>query len=114
MFLNTLSFFLTLFWLSIILFLINCYNLLSITLYSEIMWIILYIYVVISGNINDDLNLTTSSFFFLALASLEFCISFVLTTFFKKFIKSFDFNIFTNFLELNNLLILKLKWQLSC
>lgn len=109
MFLGTLSFLLVLFWLSIALFLINCGNLLVITLYSEIIWVILYIYVIVSGCVNDDLNLTTSSFFFLALASLEFCISFVLTTFFKKFIKSFDFNSFNSFVEKNKLLILRTK-----
>tara|TARA_B110000091_G_C13575642_1_gene374267 strand:- start:315 stop:545 length:231 start_codon:yes stop_codon:yes gene_type:complete len=75
--------------------------------------VVLYINVVLGGNINDDLILTTSSFLFLALASLEFCISFILTTFFKKFIKTFDFNFFNSFLEKNNLLLLKTKLNFS-
>ena len=63
---------------------------LTILLYSEIMWVILYSYTVIGGIINDELVLTSTSFFLLALAGLEFCIGFILSIFFRNFKKSLD------------------------
>ena len=78
------------FWLIIFLFFLNLQNILNIVLYSEILWVILYCYVVILGNINDDLLLSSTSFFLLALAGLEFSIGFILIIFFKKFKKSFN------------------------
>ena len=73
-------------------FILSCSNLINILLYSEIIWVILYSYTVIVGSINDDLILTSTSFFLLALAGLEFCIGFIITIFFKTFKKSFDLN----------------------
>jgi hypothetical protein len=63
---------------------------LTILLYSEIMWVILYSYTVVGGIINDELVLTSTSFFLLALAGLEFCIGFILSIFFRNFKKSLD------------------------
>ena len=71
-------------------FVLNAKNLLTIILYSEIMWVVLYTYVSVVGTINDDLILTSTSFFLLALAGLEFCIGFIITIFFRNFKKSFD------------------------
>ncbi len=71
-------------------FLLNSKNLLAIILYSEIVWVILYCYTTITGTINDDIVLTSTSFFLLALAGLEFCIGFIITIFFRNFKKSFD------------------------
>lgn len=71
-------------------FLLNSKNLLTIVLYSEIMWVILYVYVSIVGTINDDLILSSTTFFLLALAGLEFCIGFVIIIFFRNFKKSFS------------------------
>ncbi len=71
-------------------FLLNSKNLLTVILYSEIMWVVLYTYVSIVGTINDDLVLTSTSFFLLALAGLEFCIGFIITILFRNFKKSFN------------------------
>ena len=71
-------------------FLLNSINLLTVVLYSEVVWVILYSYTTIVGTINDDLILTSTSFFLLALAGLEFCIGFIITIFFRNFKKSFD------------------------
>jgi len=71
-------------------FLLNSKNLLTVILYSEIVWVILYSYTTVVGTINDDLILTSTSFFLLALAGLEFCIGFIITIFFRNFKKSFD------------------------
>lgn len=62
----------------------------TLILYSEIMWVVLYSYTIIVGTINDDLIITSTSFFLLALAGLEFCIGFVITIFFRNFKKSLD------------------------
>ena len=54
------------------------------------MWVVLYSYTTVVGTINDDLIITSTSFFLLALAGLEFCIGFVITIFFRNFKKSLD------------------------
>ena len=77
-------------------FLLNSKNLVTIILYSEITWVILYTYTTVAGTINDDLVLTSTSFFLLALAGLEFCIGFIITIFFRNFKKSFDLDNFAN------------------
>lgn len=95
-------------------FLLNCKNLLVIILYSEVMWVVLYSFTSITGIINDDLILTSTSFFLLALAGLEFCIGFIITIFFRNFKKSFELDIFNNFLETNStkkLSINKYTWS---
>ena len=70
-------------------FLLNSKNLLTIILYSEIIWVVLYSYVAVVGNINDDLILSSTTFFLLALAGLEFSIGFIITILFRNFKKSF-------------------------
>jgi NADH:ubiquinone oxidoreductase subunit K len=67
----------------------NCYDILNIILYSEIVWVVLYCYIVVVGTINDDLILISTSFFIMALAGLEFCIGFILSVFFRNFQKTF-------------------------
>ena len=74
-------------------FLLNSSDLLTIILYSEIIWVILYSYVVIVGATNDDLVMVTTSFFLLALAGLEFCLGFIITIFFRNFKKTFNTSI---------------------
>jgi len=82
-------------------FLLNSKNLTTIILYSEVVWVILYSYTTITGTINDDLILTSTSFFLLALAGLEFCIGFIITIFYRNFKKSFDLDTFKNFSNKN-------------
>lgn len=77
-------------------FLLNSKNLITIILYSEIVWVVLYSYTTVVGTINDDLILTSTSFFLLALAGLEFCIGFIITIFFKNFKKSFDLDLISS------------------
>ena len=82
-------------------FLVNSKNLITIILYSEIVWVVLYSYTTVVGTINDDLVLTSTSFFLLALAGLEFCIGFIITIFFRNFKKSFDLDIVNNHSDRN-------------
>jgi hypothetical protein len=83
-------------------FLLNSKNLLTIILYSEIVWVVLYSYTTVVGTINDDLILTSTSFFLLALAGLEFCIGFIIAIFFRNFKKSLDLDFVNNFSNKNN------------
>jgi len=71
-------------------FLLNSSDLLTIILYSEIVWVILYSCAVIVGVTNDDLIMVTTSFLLLALAGLEFCLGFIITIFFRNFKKTFN------------------------
>lgn len=54
------------------------------------MWVVLYVYVVVCGVLNDELTLITTSFLLLALAGLEFCLGFLLTIYFRNFKKTFN------------------------
>jgi hypothetical protein len=78
-------------------FLLNSSSLLVIIVYSEIVWIILYSYAATMGITNDDLLITSTAFFLLALAGLEFCIGFLITIFYRNFKKSFNLDIFIKF-----------------
>ena len=60
-------------------------------LYSEIMWIVLYVLTLVYGNINDDINLYSLSFFLLALAGLEFSFGLLIVVLFKTVKYNFDF-----------------------
>ena len=53
-------------------------------LFSEMVWVIIYIISIINGSLNDDINLYSMSFFLLAFAGLEFSIGLLLVTFFKN------------------------------
>ncbi len=77
-------------------FLLNSKNLVTIVLYSEVVWVVLYGYTTITGTINDELLLTSTSFFLLALAGLEFCIGFLIIILYRSFKKSFNLDNFTN------------------
>lgn len=85
-----------LFWFVLVMFLLNSNDLTTIILYSEIIWVILYTYTAVVGIINDDLVLISTTFFFLALAGLEFCIGFIITIFFRNFKKSFNLDLLNN------------------
>jgi NADH:ubiquinone oxidoreductase subunit K len=75
-------------------FLLNSKNLITIILYSEVVWVVLYGYTTVTGTINDDLILTSTSFFLLALAGLEFCVGFLIIIFYRNFKKTFELDNF--------------------
>jgi len=77
-----------LFWLSITGFLINLENLFKILIYSELVWIILYVYSVVIGSTNNDLNVLGLSFYILAIAGLEFAVGIILIVYFKNNMKT--------------------------
>ena len=60
--------------------------------YSELTWIILYCYVLVTGAINDDITLLSSSIFLLGLAGLEYGIGIILIIIFKNVNNKLELN----------------------
>ena len=54
------------------------------------MWVLLYTLSCYFGSVNDDLNLTSLTFLFLALAGLEFCIGFLMVILLRNFKKTLE------------------------
>ena len=63
-------------------------------LFSEIVWVLLYILTVFFGSLVDDINLYSLSFFLLAFAALEFSIGILILVLFKNF--KIDYSFFNN------------------
>jgi len=63
-------------------------------LFSEIVWVLLYILTVFFGSIIDDINLYSLSFFLLSFAALEFSIGILILVLFKNF--KIDYSFFNN------------------
>jgi len=63
----------------------------------------LYCYVLVSGAINDDLALLSSSIFILGLAGLEYGIGIILIMIFKNVNSKLDFNDLDNDKKLYNI-----------
>ena len=91
-----LDFFILFFWLILFLIMLNNINFLTLLLFSELMWIFLYCFVVVLGSINDDLLLVSLSFYFLGLAGVEFSFGLLLIVMFKQFNADINFNSFKN------------------
>lgn len=91
------------FWFSLVSFISNINNFLRLLFYSEITWIVLYCYILVSGAINDDLTLLSSSIFILGLAGLEYGIGIILIMIFKNVNSKLDFNDLDNDKKLYNI-----------
>ena len=87
-----LSFWNTIFWFSLFIFFFNKTNFLDLILFSEIVWVVLYVLTIFYGTLTDDINLYSLSFFLLALAGLEFSIGILLLVLFKNYRIDFIFN----------------------
>ena len=86
-----LNFWIFIFWLSFISFIINPFNFIFLLFFSEIIWIILYCFSILTGILIDDLNLLTLSFLILGFASVEFSFGYLLIILFKNFNKTITF-----------------------
>jgi len=80
------------FWISIIAFLSNFNNFVRLLFYSELTWILLYVYILIQGAINDDIILLSSGIFILGLAGVEYSIGILILLIFKQINKKTDFD----------------------
>ena len=83
----------TIFWILFLFFFLNTNNLLNLILYSEIIWVLLYIISIYLGILNDDINLLSTSFLLLALAGLEFSFGLLIIILFKNNKINYDFNL---------------------
>jgi len=63
---------------------INNNNFISIIIFSELVWVVLYSLCSILGIINDDLVLMSLTFICLSLAGLEFSVGVLLISLFKS------------------------------
>ena len=87
-----INFFSILFWICIVCFISNFNNFVRLLFYSELIWIILYVYILIQGVINDDLILLSTSIFILGLAGIEYGLGILLLLIFKQINKKTEFN----------------------
>ena len=88
---NLIAFKSTIFWILFLFFFLNSNNLIHLVLYSEIIWVLLYIISIYFGILNDDINLLSTSFFLLALAGLEFSFGLLIIILFKNNKVNYDF-----------------------
>ena len=84
------NFLISLFWLSLLAFLLNPTNFITALIYSESSWTLLYAFVILSSLTTDNGASLVISFFILGLAGVEFSIGFMLTIVFKYFNKSIN------------------------
>lgn len=74
--------------------------------FSELIWVLLYTFILLKGSINDDLNILSFSIFILGFAGLEYSIGILLILLFKNINKKvelddtnneiYNFNIYSN------------------
>jgi len=79
------NFFTFLFWISLVVFFRHLTSVISLVILSEIIWVLLYIFSIYIGLLNDDINLLLIPFVILVLASVEFSIIFLLLMLFRVF-----------------------------
>ena len=91
------------FWFSLVSFISNINNFLRLLFYSEITWIVLYCYVLVTGSINDDITLVSSSIFLLGLAGLEYGIGIILIIIFKNINSKLEFDDLENDKKIHNI-----------
>ena len=80
-----LDFIIIFFWLSIGLFFLNNYNFVSLLLFAELTWLVLFSLCVIIGANNNDIISMSFTFFILGFGGLEFVIGLMLVVLLKNF-----------------------------
>ena len=96
---NLLNFINIIFWLSLLSFITNFNNFIKILFFSELSWVIFYCFLLISGCINDDVTILSSSIFVLGLAGIEYSIGILILIIFNQINKNTNFS---NNNDLNN------------
>lgn len=76
--LGWLDFFIIFFWLSLGLFFFNINNFVTILLFAELSWLILFVLSTTIGSIINDITSTSVTFFILGFGGLEFVIGLML------------------------------------
>lgn len=93
-----LDFFIIFFWLSLGLFTFNLNNFITILLFAELTWLILYTLTMLVGSIVNEITITSLSFFILGFGGLEFVVGLMLLVVMR------NFNVNLQFDDLNSLL----------
>lgn len=82
--LGWLDFFIVLFWVSLGLFFFNINNFVTILLYAELTWLVLYTLSTIVGAAVNDITSMSLTFFILGFGGLEFVIGLMLVVLMKN------------------------------
>lgn len=82
--LSFLDFFILLFWLSLGLFFFNTQNFVSILLYSELTWLILFVLSTIIGAQVNEITAMSFTFFILGFGGMEFVLGLMLVVLMKN------------------------------
>ena len=80
-----INFFTFIFWVSLVVFFKHLTSVVSLVILSEIIWVLLYVFSVYVGLVNNDINLLLIPFVILVIASVEFSIIFLLLMLFRVF-----------------------------
>jgi len=80
-----IDFFILMFWFSLGLFFFNTQNFVSILLYAELTWLILYVLSILVGSQINDIISMSFTFFILGFGGLEFVIGLMLVVLMKNF-----------------------------
>jgi len=93
--LGWLDFLLCLFWLALGGFVFNVANFVTLMLYAEFTWLVLYGISVVIGAQLDDVTVTSLTFFILGFGGLEFAIGLMLIVMLKNFLNydKLNFNV---------------------
>lgn len=79
------DFFLCLFWIILAGFVLNVSNFISLMLYAELTWLVLYGLSILVGAQIDDITTTSMTFFILGFGGLEFAIGLMIVVMTKNF-----------------------------
>ena len=82
--LSFLDFFIFLFWISLGLFFFNTQNFVTILLYSELTWLLLFVLSTIIGSQINDIISMSFTFFILGFGGLEFVVGLMLVVLMKN------------------------------
>ena len=82
--LGWLDFFIILFWISLGLFFFNINNFVTILLYAELTWLVLFVLASMTGALINDINIMSFTFFILGFGGLEFVVGLMLVVLMKN------------------------------
>ncbi len=80
-----------------LLFFLHQNTILTILIFSEFIWVVLYVYATYCANLIDELTLLSSTLFLLTIAGLEFSTGLLLAILIKNFKNFFTLNKKSNF-----------------
>lgn len=89
--LTTINFVLFFFWFIFFIFIFNINNFFKLIVFSEAIWIVIYVLTTLLSSWANDLNLLSLTLFILGFAAIELSIGLILMIYFNKANKSLNF-----------------------